>query len=95
MNKIFKVIFNKITGLLIVVSELAKNCGKVSSTAQSATPKSNHKAKIALLPLTLLFPLSSLSAATLNDTYIKVGGTAGKHAAAEIDGKNIAIGVGY
>ena len=70
MNKIFKVIFNRATGKLVVVSELTKSHGKAASStdersAVSSFAKFQHQAKAALM-LGLL-GASSMATATITE----------------------------
>ena len=74
MNKIFKIIWNKTTQRLEVVSELAKSQGKATASADNRASLSSAKFRISLLALTL-FSISSVSIAAGNYGDNRINGT--------------------
>ena len=105
MNNIYKVIWSKVTNVLVVVSELARSkgvSGRNSTAASSNTAKVRTKLTALSVALSFCFGASSVFAADVNapnvtaTTSLTVGaagtatGTTTLHGTATLNGKNLA-----
>lgn len=105
MNNIYKVIWSKVTNVLVVVSELARSkgvSGRNSTAASSNTAKVRTKLTALSVALLFCFGASSVFAADVNapnvtaTTSLTVGaagtatGTTTLHGTATLNGKNLA-----